>query len=43
MGSQLNVIANDHYPIHGRSNHGYIPEKNAGQGHFGQFWSLRLV
>ena len=23
--------------------HGYIPQKTAGQGHFGHFWSLRLV
>ena len=23
--------------------HGYTPQKTAGQGHFGHFWSLRLV
>ena len=23
--------------------HGYIPKKTTGQGHFGHFWSLRLV
>ena len=23
--------------------HGYIPQKTAGQGHFGHFWSLRLI